>query len=268
MRPWKVFPLAILAVASIAAAQTDPAPPPAGELARIDLAKPFAARSPWRFTATQGPPVTDYGDNPAPGAIELCLRKSAAGPCLAAPVSALRMVDGKPDLDWGPHYLQTVGPVYPNSKGALPLLRIVTASLHAGDGGQLIATQLLKYDAAKDAFERIYFHLTGTNNNEEVRFVSSGPLQGAVIEAEPTPNAPFGYWITVSRLTPERTYRQALRYRSATRYGDGNPLAVIDSEMPAIQQRLGLWKPGAPLPTPPGRPCPKPVLKQGALWCG
>jgi hypothetical protein len=265
MSSWKLWPLAFLVAASAARAQ--PAPAPAPEIARIELAKPFTTRSPWRFTATQGPPTVDYGDNPAPGAVELCLRKGADGPCLSAPVSPLRITDGKPDLDWGPHYLQAAGAVYPNGRGAPPLLRIVTASLHAGDGGQLVATQLLKYDPARDAFARIYFHLTGTNNNEEVRFITAGPLQGAVVEAEPTPNAPYGYWITVNRLTPALTYRQALRYRSATRYADGNPLAVIDSEMPSIQQRLGLWKPGSPLPLPPGRACPRPVLKQGALWC-
>jgi len=60
-----------------------------------------------------------------------------------------------------------------------------------------------------------------------------------------------------------------LRFVSATRYGDGNPLAVIDAEMPNIQQRLGLWKPGQPLPTPTARdkPCTRPTLKRSALWC-
>ena len=31
---------------------------------------------------------------------------------------------------------------------------------------------------------------------------------------------------------------------------DGNPPAVIDSEMPNIEERLGLWRPGQRLPTP------------------
>jgi hypothetical protein len=92
-----------------------------------------------------------------------------------------------------------------------------------------------------------------------------------VISAEPQNRRPYGYWVTVSRPAPDGTYRQALHYLSATRYNDGNPLAVIDAEMPNIQRRLGLWKPGAPLPTPPiggdRKPCAKPRLKRGELWC-
>jgi hypothetical protein len=74
-----------------------------------------------------------------------------------------------------------------------------------------------------------------------------------VIAAEPTDDAPYAYWIAVSRLGAGG-YAQALRYRSATRYGDGNPLSVIDSEMPNILQRLGLWRSGSPPPLP-AEPC-------------
>ncbi len=91
---------------------------------------------------------------------------------------------------------------------------------------------------------------TGTNNNQEIRFVTEGPLNGSVITAEPQDHLPYGYWIVVKRLTPADAYRQVLRYRSATLYNDGNPLAVIDSEMPNIEERLGLWHPGQRLPTP------------------
>ncbi len=45
-------------------------------------------------------------------------------------------------------------------------------------------------------------------------------------------------------------YSRIPRYRSATLYNDGNPLAVVDSEMPNIGERLGLRRPGAPLPAP------------------
>ncbi|HEY1710547.1 MAG TPA: hypothetical protein VGG10_19915 [Rhizomicrobium sp.] len=41
--------------------------------------------------------------------------------------------------------------------------------------------------------------------------------------------------------------------------------------MPNIQRRLGLWAPGAPIPTPArnggSHACPKPVLKHTELWC-
>jgi len=253
--------LAVLAATAWAsAAACDPAPAP------VDLAKAFGTRSPWRLTATPGPDTEDYGGNPAPGALQLCLRKGPAGPCIAAPVTPPPQ-GGAGSPDWEPHYLKTAVPVYPQGPTAAPLLEIVTASLHAGDGGQVIATQLLRYDRPRDAFERIYVRLTGTNNNEEVRFVAKGPLRGAVIAAEPTQNAPFAYWITVSRFTAPGTYRQVLRYRSATRYDDGNDLAVIDSEMPNLLQRLGLWTPGAPLPLPSGKACPAPRMKGLELWC-
>jgi hypothetical protein len=60
--------------------------------------------------------------------------------------------------------------------------------------------------------------------------------------------------------------QHSLRYRSATRYNDGNPLAVIDSEMPNIERQFGLWKPGEPLPTP-SVGCIKPPLRHSELWC-
>lgn len=67
-------------------------------------------------------------------------------------------------------------------------------------------------------------------------------------------------------LTLAQTYRQIQRYRSATLYGDGNGLGVIDSEMPNIRRRLGVWRPGMTLPLPPH--CPRLHLVRTALWCG
>lgn len=64
-------------------------------------------------------------------------------------------------------------------------------------------------------------------------------------------------------------YARILRYRSHTGYGDGNPLPVIDSEMPAILERLGLWKPGDALPVPEPLPanCGRLILNRGEEWC-
>jgi hypothetical protein len=258
---WRLGALALAALVASGAALADPAPAPPTQIAKIELAKAFGARSPWRLVATQGPPTEDYGGDPAPGAIQFCLQKGA-GPCamdLTPPLTAS-------GPGWDPHYLTLAKPVYPKGAGAPPLLMLVTASLHAGDGGQLVATQLFSYDRAGDRFERVFARSVGTNNNEEVRFVTSGPLAGDIVSAEPTQNAPYGYWIEVDALTPTVGYKQVLRYRSATHYGDGNRLAVIDSELPNTLQRLGKWKPGEPLPLPAGA-CPKPHLVQGELWC-
>lgn len=262
MTPLMIALFAVAAAVQAGGVTDDPGPPPP----QVSLAQPFSTRSPWRLVVTQGAPTEDYGANPAPGALHLCLSSSPNGACDAAEVTA-RRPKGDPSADWDPHYLLVAKPVYPNGPSKPPLLELVTASLHAGDGGQIRVTQLIRYDRRRDRFKRVYSSLTGTNNNQEVRFIQSGRLQGAMVSADPTSDAPYGYWIEVSRPTPTNGYLQVLRYRSATLYGDGNDLAVIDSEMPEMQRRLGLRAAGSPLPLPTSKPCPRPRLKAKALWC-
>ena len=239
------------------------------QAAQVDLATPFHTRSPWRLVVSEGAPTKDYGDNPAPGALTFCLRKGAAGPCMSSPVT-LPLRTRRPDdpTGWEPHYLIAAKAVYPRGAKAEPLLLIVTGSLNSGDGDQIVATQLVAYNAGKDAFLRVFDARVGHNNNQEIRFVTAGPLQGSVIKAEPQEHPPYGFWMTIYSLAPSGVYRQVLRYRSATVYNDGNPLAVIDSEMPNIEKRLGLWKPGQRLPTPTDQLCLKPTLRRTELWCG
>ncbi len=235
---------------------------------QLELQKPFNTRSPWRLIVSEGPPTKDYGDNDAPGALTLYLQTGPSGDCLKEPVTpSLRPATPDDPAAWEPHYLRTAKVVYLDGQSAAPLLLLVTGSLHAANGDQIVYTELLAYDSSSDAFARVYENRTGQNNNQETRFITDGPLRGSVISAEPQQGAPFGYWIVVSKRSGGGAYRQALRFVSATRYGDGNPLAVIDAEMPTIQQRLGLWKPGQPLPTPTDRdkPCTRPALKRSAL---
>ncbi len=241
---------------------------PAHQGKTLDLTKPFHTRSSWRLVVTEGTPVRDFGDNEAPGALTLCLYKVLRGPCLSDPVT-LPLHPPDPDyaVAWEPHYLIKAAIVYPHGPAAAPFLLLVTGSLYSGDGDQLRSTQLVSYDADKDMFQRVYGQSTGHNNNQEIRFVTDGPLRGSVISAEPQEHLPYGFWIVVNQLTPQGTYHQVLRYASATRYNDGNPLAVIDSEMPNIQNRLAMWKPGEPIRTPKSKPCPKPSLRNTELWC-
>ena len=67
------------------------------------------------------------------------------------------------------------------------------------------------------------------------------------------------------------TARIVLSHRTGFRNwrGDGNPLAVIDSEMPETLRRLGLWKEGDALPVPPRMPqrCTLLVMRKGVEWC-
>jgi hypothetical protein len=237
----------------------------------LDLTKPFHTRSPWRFVVTEGPPTQDYGGVDAPGALTVCLYKGSTGPCVSDPVNLpLRKTTPEDPIAWEPHYLFVAKVVYPQGPGAAPFLMIVTGSLLSGDSDEIVSTLLITYDAGADTFRRVFGKSTGHNNNQEIRFITDGPLQGSVISAEPQDHLPYGYWIVVDQLSPKREYRQVLRYASATRYNDGNRLAVIDSEMPSIERRLGLWKPGDPLPVPDhagGKPCLKPTLRHDELWC-
>jgi hypothetical protein len=270
MRLWRLWRLGIRAtLATFVGSAFAFGAPVSSEVTRVDLAKPFSTRSAWKLVVTQGPPTADYGDNPAPGALRLCLEKDSSSACAFDLAVLAPRPKGISYIAWEPHYLTATKRLYPQGKSGLPLLLIVTGSLCSGDGDQVIATQLLRYNREKDAFERVYVHSTGKNRNEEVRFVSSGPLQGAVISAEPTDNAPYGYWIEVNRFSTEGSYRQVLRYRSATHYGDGNSLAVIDSEMANIERRLGLWRPApsSPLPADAFKLCSHPHLKHTELWC-
>ena len=238
-------------------------------ISNIDLSKPFSTGEPWRFIAKQGPPVS--GDETAsgdeqPGRIQLCLQETPSAPCDPQLLTALYAASSADDYSAQPHYLDAVKIVYPRGSTDPPLLFVQTASLQSANGNQVVLTQVLAYENSQKRFARVYQYTTGRNNNQEVRYIGTGRLRGDIISVEPTENAPYGYWVTVNVLTPQYTYKTLLRYRSATHYGDNNPLAVIDSEMPNIQQRLGYWKSGMALPLPSGA-CPTPRLIHMELWC-
>lgn len=232
-------------------------------IADTDLSGPLDTRPGWRFVAYQAPDGPDraFPDQTAPGAVTLCLHKEAGAPC------AIRLEAMAPKTSaygWDAHYLDFAKVVHP--PGGAPLLMVRTRSLHSADGGQAVFTQLFAYRPSSDRFVRVYDHVTGTNNNQEVRYIASGPLAGGVVVAEPTSKGPYRFWVTVSETKPGSDYRQVLRYRSATGYNDGNVLKVIDSEMPNIERRLGLWRPGQPLPLP-AAGCARPELRHMELWC-
>jgi hypothetical protein len=238
-----------------------------GRISDIDLSKPFHASSEWHFHADQEPSETDPDSHDSvPGRIHLCLDRRGYGSCDAQLLANPPAPDALLQAAWRPRFLWEAQTVYPKGRSAPPLLMVRTASAHSGDGDQLVFTQMLAYRSDMDKFVRIYSRAVGHNNNQEVRFIDSGPMIGSIVAVEDTNNAPFAFWVEVYELTPAYTYKRVLRYRSATRYGDGNPLAVIDSEMPNIQRRLGLWKASSPPPLP--ARCRKPRLVKMELWCG
>lgn len=203
----------------------------------IDLTRAFGTRTPWRLAATRGPDIPDpvMGEGVVPGTVRLCLGHPG-GACQSDLARLLTPPSG-PDGFSDTHDLFAARIVAPRRRGPLLLLRV--GSLHGGNGDQRIATALLAYDRAADRFVPVFTQQTGRNNNQEVRYIATGPLAGDVIVAEPTSTAPFAYWITVSApAAGARPYRPLLRYRSTVRYGDGDSRAVIDAEMPAILRRL------------------------------
>ncbi len=266
MKAMIALPVLLLAALSFGAAVAEqPARSTRAAPTSIALSKPFGAPPGWRLIARQGPEVPDPlggADDTAPGAIAVCISPDDGRTCRPT-LDGLLVVGGKADLFAQPHFLNDARIVHP--RAGRPLLLLQFASLHSGDGDQRVATTALAYDRSRDAFAPVFEQRTGHNNNQEVRYIATGPLRGAIVSAEPTSDAPFGFWIAVNTIAGDR-YREVLRYRSATRYNDGNTLAVIDSEMPNLEQRLGLWHAGLKLPLPAG-PCPQPHLIKQELWC-
>lgn len=234
-------------------------------ISSIDLSTSFGTKSLWRLTAIQGPEQPDEDFGPIPGVIKWCLKRTADRYCSESISGMPPAPTGYAEV-WEPRYLIETRIIYPRGRSAAPLLLTRTGGSIGGNNNQPIFTQILAYRPATDRFDRIFSQLVGRNNNEEVRFFETGQMRGDVVVAVPVQRSPWGYWITVNRLNPSYRYQQILRYRSATRYGDNNPLAVIDSEMPNIQRRLGLWHPGQPLPLP-AKGCAKPRLVKMELWC-
>jgi hypothetical protein len=140
-----------------------------------------------------------------------------------------------------PYHLFASSIVYGGENKTRPFLfaQVCGAGAMSGDGDCGIANALYRYDKGADRFIRVFLNRTGRNNNQDTRFVESGPLQGDVIVGNPTENAPYTYWIEVYRAGDSGQYGRVLRYRGLTGYSDGNPLAVADSEMPEILHRRG-----------------------------
>lgn len=233
-----------------------PFQPPPGQprqVARIDLSKPFNIPGPAILIAKRWPAQMDeleFESDPDVRPLRVCIQ-TKVGPC---------------SPQFRNYRLDIAELVYPKGLSKPPLIHLQIAGLSSPSGHRGHSVIMLNYRRALARFDVIFDGQFGSNNNQDIRYVASGPLRGDMISAEPTDNAPYGFWIAVNQLTAAYRYRQVLRYRSATHYGDGNLLAVIDSEMPNILRRLGLWQSGQPLPLPKSG-CAKPRLVKSELWC-
>jgi HEAT repeat protein len=230
-------------------------PPPTSDVAykvisTFDLTGPFHTKTKWRFTVFQMPDTCDPGTSDGcNGAYEFCLIHLDRSKCDEAPGVV---------FDDASIVVPDHGP---------PLLVTTTRPDVATSGGSVESIDFWAYLSKSDTFASVFSNQSSSNNNEETRIMKRGPLAGMIIVASQGARAPYGYGITAYRLSKTLKYAQVLKYVGKTRYQDGDAMAVIDSEMPEIERRLGFWKPGDPLPVPERTRCTSYVLKHGIEWC-
>ena len=236
--------------------------------AHVDLIGPFGTQSQWTLVVAKQPDEEGRA-GPLEGAVSVCFVKGAEADCSDALFLAhfkklgITLLDGERPF----HELHEARVV--RADASTPLLSLKACTAQSFNSDCAVSTFLYAYDARHDRFRPVFSNMTGRNNNQETRFIESGPLQGAVVVATPTYKAPFVYELDVYRPAADGQYRRVLRHRGRTVYGDGNPLPVIDSEMPALLGRFGHWKAGDALPVPPVLPagCTRLYLRKGVEWC-
>ena len=242
-------------------------------ITRVDLTQPFRTKSRWSFVVAKQPDEESSAETGAGepiGAVYFCFIRNGQPDC-SEDMFLSKYREEKISLELGeaPFYeFLRADVVFSGPGRTLPLLIVRGCGNRGATGNCGVSTFLLDFDRKAERFRVVFFNMMGRNNNQEARFVESGPLLGSVIVAYPTDDAPFTYFVEVYKRASGGNYSQVLKYRGKTGYGDGNPLAVIDSEMPETLRRLGLWRPGDPLPIPPRMPkgCTL-VLRKGVAWC-
>jgi hypothetical protein len=233
----------------------------------LDLSSPFRARSDWRLVIARGsdndPSGTHVGrpDHPVRG-IHLCFERGSEENC--PPMGVVN----QPGL-----YVNEVTRVAIVQFNARSLLLVTTAGAVSEFGfSSGITTWVWTYREATDHFDLVFSNGTGVTNNQETRLLENGPLAGDIVVALNPPLGsppPYRYTITVYRRSGSGSYKHILHYVARTREGDGNPLAVIDAEMPEIENRLHVWRVGQPFPKPKTMPpdCATVEMRHGVEWC-
>lgn len=238
-------------------------------VSHMSLTASFATRARWTFVLARVPGMHFSAAQMKPvqgGPLAECFVRNAVPHCHYSRPPAIH---SERWFDIPLHFL-SLRVVHAGPNRTRPLLLFAANSAVAMDGGHAIFTRLYTYDRARDRFSVAFADITGSNNNQRTQFMTHGPLRGDVIETVPTGTPPFVYWVSVYAMGQAGRYERILRYRSDTRYGDGNRLSVVDSEMANILHRLGKWHPGEPLPIPRHRQsfCAGGlVLRHWEEWC-
>ena len=243
-------------------------------ITHLDLTQVFHTKSRWSLVAAKQPDEessVEDGLGERIGAVYFCFVENGQPDCSEEMFLAKyreQKISFRPGEE--PFYeVFASDVVFSGRDKTLPLLRIKGCTNHGANGSCGVSTFLFDYDRKADRFRVVFSNMTGRNNNQETRFIANGPLLGAVIVADPADDPPFTYFVEVHKRSSDGAYSRVLRYRGHTGYGDGNSLAVIDSEMPETLRQLGLWKAGDALPVPPRMPrgCARLVMRKSVEWC-
>lgn len=221
-------------------------PPGLTLISRTNLTAPFHTKGTWEFRVWQDPHKR-YAD--VPGNVYLCLVKNDVPSCFDSGFNIFVSADIKP--------------LTPTSRN--PSLIIVLGIVTGGSTNGR-RTTIWAYNSQADQFRRLFDDGVDRNRNEEIRVITTGLLAGDIVINQAPARAPYRYGISVYRQVNSQ-YAQVLKYDGNSRYGDGNPIPVIDAEMAEIERRLHLWKAGDPLPTPVRTECHKLLMKNRVEWC-
>jgi hypothetical protein len=234
-----------------AAPPSSPELPGVETISTTDLKERFRTRSNWLFLIRQGPPQDRGAGDVVPGGLHFCFTNGSNQNCS--------------DGGFSFNALDSSRVEYPTPGSRQPILVVRLIDHYSATGGGR-STLIWTYNAATDQFEKVFGRSVSQNTNSEIRVITDGPLAGDIVTVVDGGRPAYRYHITVYRLDEAGT-RELLSYDGHSKYNDGNAMPVIDAEMPEIEKRLGLWKPGDPLPVPVRTQCRSLEMKHDVEWC-
>ena len=227
--------------------------PGAATLRTMDLTAPFHTRDNWQFVIRQDPPQ-DTSLGTGPGNLHFCFVRGSASHCFGA---------SYPNVSF--NALGSSAIEYPTPASHEPVLVVVANDQFSPTGGGRL-TLIWAYNPKADQFDQMFDQAVSKNTNGEIRLITTGPLAGDIVKDVAGGRPAYRYHITVYRLENSE-FKEVLSYDGNSKYNDGSGLPVIDAEMAEIERRLGLWKPGDPLPAPVRTYCDTLELRHGVEWC-